>query len=139
MILLCTPNQKYYAIDYMNKKGNIDDAFTPKKAQNQDTSKWRKRFSEKYSGLAEDRLHKISRTIINNLSHRGVSTIIVGKNTGQKIDNTCRKFCELFFSNTLKRINADVNFSFQIMKKVYDDFAYNNSVKYASLSVKTIC
>ena len=50
-----------------------------KKTQNKDTSKRRKRYSEKYSGLVEDRLHKLSRVIINDLSHRGVSTVIVGK------------------------------------------------------------
>ena len=50
-----------------------------KKTQNKDTSKRRKRYSEKYSGLIEDRLHKLSREIINDLSHRGVSTVIVGK------------------------------------------------------------
>ena len=164
-----------------------------KKTQNKYTSKRRKRLSEKRSGLIEDRLHKISREIINDLSHRGVSTIIVGKNTGQKInnklknfvqvplfrliemiqykaklagiefiqvnesytsgtsfldnelptkeyyDNNRRKFRGLFFSNSLKRINADVNGSFQIMKKVYDDFTYNSSVKYANPIVKTIC
>ena len=164
-----------------------------KKTQNKYTSKRRKRFSEKYSGLIEDRLHKISRTIVNDLSHRGVSTVIVGKNTGQKINNKLknfvqvplfrliemikykaklagitfiqvnesytsgtsfldnelptkeyynsnrRKFRGLFFSNTLKRINADVNASFQIMKKVCDKFTYDNSVKYANPIVKTIC
>ena len=164
-----------------------------KKTQNKYTSKRRKRFSEKYSGLVEDRLHKISRMIINDLSHRGVSTIIVGKNTGQKINsklknfvqvplfrliemiqykaklagitfiqvnesytsgtsfldnelptkefynNNRRKFRGLFFSNTLKRINADVNASFQIMKKVYEKFTYDHSVKYANPIVKTIC
>ena len=164
-----------------------------KKTQNKHTSKRRKRFSEKYSGLIEDRLHKISRTIINDLSHRGVSTIIVGKNTGQKIgsklknfvqvplfrliemiqykaklagitfiqvnesytsgtsfldnelptkefyNNNRRKFRGLFFSNHLKRINADVNASFQIMKKVYEKFTYDHSVKYANPIVKTIC
>ena len=164
-----------------------------KKTQNQNTSKRRKRFSEKYSGLVEDRLHKISREIINDLSHRGVSTLIVGKNTGQKINNKLknfvqvplfrliemikykaelagitfiqvnesytsgtsfldnelptkeyynsnrRKFRGLFFSNHLKRINADVNASFQIMKKVYDKFTYDDSVKYANPIVKTIC
>ena len=164
-----------------------------KKTQNKYTSKRRKRFSEKRSGLVEDRLHKISRTIINDLSHRGVSTLIVGKNTGQKINSklknfvqvplfrliemikykaelagiTCivteesytsgtsfldnelptkeyynnhrRKFRGLFFSNHLKRINADVNGSFQIMKKVYDKFTCNHSVKYANPIIKTIC
>ena len=164
-----------------------------KKTQNKDTSKRRTRFSEKRSGLIEDRLHKISRAIINDLSQRGVSAVIVGKNTGQKINNKLknfvqvplfrliemikykaelagitfiqvnesytsgtsfldnelptkefynsnrRKFRGLFFSNTLKRINADVNASFQIMKNVYDDFAYNSSVKYANPIVKTIC
>ena len=164
-----------------------------KKTQNKDTSKRRTRFSEKRSGLVEDRLHKISREIINDLSHRGVSTIIVGKNTGQKIgsklknfvqvplfrliemikykaklagitfiqvnesytsgtsflDNELptkefynkdrRKFRGLFFSNNLKRINADVNGSFQIMKKEYDDFTYTSFVKYANPIVKTIC
>ena len=164
-----------------------------KKTQNADTSKRRKRLSEKRSGLVEDRLHKISRTIINDLSHRGVSTVIVGKNTGQKINNKFknfvqvplfrliemiqykaklagitfiqvnesytsgtsfldnelpikeyynnnrRKFRGLFFSNNLKRINADVNGSFQIMKKIYDKFTYDSSVKYANPIVKTIC
>ena len=164
-----------------------------KKTQNKDTSKRRKRYSEKYSGLVEDRLHKISRAIINDLSHRGVSTVIVGKNTGQKIGNKLknfvqvplfrliemikykaelagitfiqvnesytsgtsfldnelptkefynksrRKFRGLFLSNDSKRINADVNASFQIMKKVYKEFAYNDSIKYANPIVKTIC
>ena len=164
-----------------------------KKTQNKDTSKRRKRYSEKYSGLAEDRLHKISRAIINDLSHRGVSTVIVGKNTGQKINNklknfvqvplfrliemikykaelagiTCiqvnesytsgtsfldnelptkeyydksrRKFRGLFLSNESRRINADVNASFQIMKKIYKEFTYNDSIKYANPIVKTIC
>ena len=164
-----------------------------KKTQNKDTSKRRKRYSEKYSGLVEDRLHKISRAIINDLSHRGVSTVIVGKNTGQKINNKLknfvqvplfrliemikykaelagiafiqvnesytsgtsfldnelptkefynksrRKFRGLFLSNDSKRINADVNASFQIMKKVYREFTYTNSVKYANPIVKTIC
>ena len=164
-----------------------------KKTQNKYTSKRRKRFSDKYSGLIEDRLHKISRTIINDLSHRGVSTVIVGKNTGQKINNRLknfvqvplfrliemiqykaklagitvilteesytsgtsfldnelptkeyynnnrRKFRGLFLSNNLKRINADVNGSFQIMKKVYETFIYNHSIKYANPIVKTIC
>ena len=164
-----------------------------KKTQNKDTSKRRKRYSEKYSGLVEDRLHKISREIINDLSHRGVSTVIVGKNTGQKISNKLKNFVQvplfrlinmikykaelagitfiqvnesytsgtsfldnelptkefydksrrkyrgLFLSNDSKRINADVNASFQIMKKVYKEFAYNDSIKYANPIVKTIC
>ena len=164
-----------------------------KKTQNKDTSKRRKRYSEKYSGLVEDRLHKISRAIINDLSHRGVSTVIVGKNTGQKINNKLKNFVQvplfrlinmikytaelagitfiqvnesytsgtsfldnelptkefydksrrkyrgLFLSNDSKRINADVNASFQIMKKIYTEFAYTNSVKYANPTVKTIC
>ena len=164
-----------------------------KKTQNKDTSKRRKRYSEKYSGLVEDRLHKISREIINDLSHRGVSTVIVGKNTGQKINNKLKNFVQvplfrlismikykaelagitfiqvnesytsgtsfldnelptneyydksrrhyrgLFLSNNSKRINADVNASFQIMKKVYKEFVYTNSVKYANPIVKTIC
>ena len=164
-----------------------------KKTQNKDTSKRRKRYSEKYSGLIEDRLHKLSREIINDLSHRGVSTVIVGKNTGQKInsklknfvqvplfrliemikykaesagmtfiqvnesytsgtsfldnelptkeyyDKSRRKFRGLFLSNNSKRINADVNASFQIMKKSYAELTYNDSVKYANPIVKTIC
>ena len=172
---------------------DADYASILKKTQNQNTSKRRKRLSEKRSGLIEDRLHKISRTIINDLSQRGVSTIIVGKNTGQKINNKLknfvqvplfrliemikykaklagiefiqvnesytsgtsfldnelptkefynndrRKFRGLFLSNTLKRINADVNASFQIMKKVYENFAYDHFVKYANPIVKTIC
>ena len=163
------------------------------KTQNQYTSKRRNRLSEKYAGLIEDRLHKISRAIVNDLSQRGVSTVIVGKNTGQKIGNKLknfvqvplfrlielikykaelagikfievnesytsgtsflddelptkafynkdrRKFRGLFISNSLKRINADVNASFQIMKKVYEKFTYDVSVKYANPIVKTIC
>ena len=50
-----------------------------KKTQNQDTSKRRKRLSDKRSGLIEDRLHKLSRAVINDLSQRGVSTVVVGK------------------------------------------------------------
>ena len=164
-----------------------------KKTQNQNTSKRSKRLSDKRSGLIADRLHKISREIINDLSHRGVSTVVVGKNTGQKINNKLknfvqvplfrliemikykaelagitfiqvnesytsgtsfldnelptkefynsnrRKFRGLFFSNHLKRINADVNGSFQIMKKVYENLTYDSSVKYANPIVKTIC
>ena len=164
-----------------------------KKTQNKYASKRRKRLSEKRSGLMEDRLHKISREIINDLSHRGVSTVIVGKNTGQKIgnkfknfvqvplfrliemikykaesvgitfiqvnesytsgtsfldnelptkeyyDKSRRKYRGLFLSNDSRRINADVNASFQIMKKVYKELVYTNSVKYANPIVKTIC
>ena len=164
-----------------------------KKTQNKDTSKRRKRYSEKYSGLIEDRLHKISRAIINDLSHRGVSTLVVGKNTGQKIGNRLKNFVQvplfrlinmikykaelagitfiqvnesytsgtsfldnelptkdfydkerrksrgLFLSNDLKIINADVNASFQIMKKVHEELTYNSSVKHANPIVKTIC
>ena len=166
---------------------------TLKKTQNKNTSKRRKRYSEKYSGLIEDRLHKISRAIVNDLSQRGVSTVIVGKNTGQKINNKLKNFVQvplfrlvgmikykaelagmtfiqveesytsgtsfldnelptkefynknrrrfrgLFLSNSLKRINADVNASFQIMKKIYEKFRYDTSVKYANPIVKTIC
>ena len=164
-----------------------------KKTQNKNTSKRRNRLSEKRSSLIEDRLHKISRAIINDLSHRGVSAVIVGKNTGQKINNKLKNFVQiplfrliemikykaelagmtfiqvnesytsgtsfldnelptkeyydksrrkhrgLFLSDNSKRINADVNASFQIMKKVYKEFAYTNSVKYANPMVKTIC
>ena len=164
-----------------------------KKTQNKNTSKRRKRYSEKYSGLVEDRLHKISREIINDLSHRGVSTVIVGKNTRQKIGNKFKNFVQvplfrliemikykaelagitfiqvnesytsgtsfldnelptkefydksrrksrgLFLSNNSRRINADVNASLQIMKKIYKEFAYNDSIKYANPIVKTIC
>ena len=163
------------------------------KTQNKYTSKRRNRLSEKYYGLIEDRLHKISRAVVNDLSHRGVSTVVVGKNTGQKINNKLknfvqvplfrliemikykaelagikfiqvnesytsgtsflddelptkefynkdrRKFRGLFISNNLKRINADVNASFQIMKKTHEKFTYNASVKYANPIVKTIC
>ena len=172
---------------------NAEYASILKKNQNQYTSKRRNRLSEKYAGLIEDRLHKLSRTIVNDLSHRGVSTVIVGKNTGQKINNKLKNFVQvplfrlismikykaelagikfiqvnesytsgtsfldnelptktfynkdrrrfrgLFISNNLKRINADVNASFQIMKKVYEKFAYDVSVKYANPIVKTIC
>ena len=65
------------------------------KTQNKYTSKRRNRLSEKYSGLIEDRLHKISREIINDLSHRGVSTVIVGKNTGQKINSKLKNFVQV--------------------------------------------
>ena len=163
------------------------------KTQNKCTSKRRNRLSEKYSGLIEDRLHKISRAIIDDLSQRGVSTVIVGKNTGQKINNKLKNFVQvplfrliemikykaelagitfievnesytsgtsfldnelptkefynkkrrrfrgLFLSNNLKRINADVNASFQIMKKIYEEFTYDTSVKYANPIVKAIC
>ena len=163
------------------------------KTQNKYTSKRRTKLSEKYAGLIEDRLHKISRAIVNDLSHRGVSTVIVGKNTGQKIGNRLknfvqvplfrliamikykaesagikfiqveesytsgtsfldnelptkefynkerRKFRGLFISNKLKRINADANASFQIMKKIYEKFTYDTSVKYANPILKTIC
>ena len=164
-----------------------------KKTQNKYTSKRRNNLSDKYAGLVEDRLHKISRAIIDDLSQRGVSTLVVGKNTGQKINNKLknfvqvplfrliemikykaklagitfiqvnesytsgtsfldnelptkkfynkerRKFRGLFISNDLKRINADVNASFQIMKKIYEKFTYDSSVKYANPIVKTIC
>ena len=50
-----------------------------------------------------------------------------------------RRFRGLFLSNDLKRINADVNASFQIMKKIYEKFTYDSSVKYANPTVKTIC
>lgn len=164
-----------------------------KKTQNKYTSKRRNRLSEKYDGLIEDRLHKISRAIVDDLSQRGVSTLVVGKNTGQKInsklknfvqvplfrliemikykaelagitfirvnesytsgtsfldnelptkeyyDSKRRRFRGLFLSNNSKIINADVNASFQIMKKIYDEFAYNTSVKYTNPIVKTIC
>ena len=164
-----------------------------KKTQNKYTSKRRQSLSDKYSGLIEDRLHKISRAIVNDLSHRGVSTVVVGKNTGQKINNKLKNFVQvplfrliemikykaelagikfirvnesytsgtsfldnelptkafydkdrrrsrgLFLSNKLKRINADVNASFQIMKKVYEKFTYDAVVKYANPIVKTIC
>lgn len=163
------------------------------KTQNKYTSKRRNRLSEKYSGLVEDRLHKISRAIVDDLSQRGVSTLVVGKNTGQKINSKLKNFVQvplfrliwmlkykaelagitfirvnesytsgtsflddelptkefynkerrrfrgLFLSNKLKRINADVNASFQIMKKVYDKFTYGSSVRYANPIVKTIC
>ena len=163
------------------------------KTQNKYTSKRRKRLSEKRAGLIEDRLHKISRAIVNDLSQRGVSTVIVGKNTGQKINCKLKNFVQvplfrligmikykaelagitfiqvresytsgtsfldnepptkefynkerrrfrgLFLSNDLKRINADVNASFQIMKKVYEKFTYDSSVRYANPIVKTIC
>lgn len=180
----------------INKEFNrITSEYTSvlKKTQNKYTSKRRKRFSEKYSGLIEDRLHKLSRAIINDLSQRGVSTVIVGKNTGQKINNKLKNFVQvplfrliemikykaesagitfmqvnesytsgtsfldnelpikecydksrrkdrgLFLSNDSKRINADVNASLQIMKKVNEKFAYKDSVKYANPIVKTIC
>lgn len=163
------------------------------KTQNKQTSKRRNRLSEKRAGLIEDRLHKISRAIVDDLSHRGVSTVIVGKNTGQKINNKLKNFVQvplfrliemikykaalagiefiqveesytsgtsflddelptkefynrdrrrfrgLFISNKLKRINADVNASFQIMKKVYETFTYDSSVKYANPIVKIVC
>ena len=164
-----------------------------KKTQNKNTSRRRDRLSEKRAGLIEDRLHKISRAIVNDLSQRGVSTVIVGKNTGQKINNGLKNFVQvplfrliemirykaelagitfiqveesytsgtsfldnelptkefynskrrrfrgLFLSNKLKRINADVNASFQIMKKVYEKFTYDSSARYANPIVKTIC
>lgn len=172
---------------------NAEYASILKKTQNKNTSKRRKRLSEKYAGLIEDRLRKISRAIINDLSQRGVSTLVVGKNTGQKINCKLKNFVQvplfrliymikykaelagikfievnesytsgtsflddelptkefynkdrrrfrgLFLSNDLKRINADVNASFQIMKKIYEKFTYDASVKYANPIVKTIC
>ena len=164
-----------------------------KKTQNKCTSKRRNRLSEKRVGLIEDRLHKISRAIVNDLSQRGVSTVIVGKNTGQKINSKLKNFVQvplfkliemikykaelagmtfiqvnesytsgtsfldnelptkefynkerrksrgLFLSNNSKIINADVNASFQIMKKIYEKFTYDASVKYANPIVKTVC
>ena len=59
--------------------------------------------------------------------------------TKEYYNSNRRKFRGLFLSNNLKRINADVNASFQIMKKVYDKFTYDHSVKYANPIVKTIC
>ena len=59
--------------------------------------------------------------------------------TKEYYNKSRRKYRGLFLSNESKRINADVNASFQIMKKVYREFACTNSVKYANLIVKTIC
>lgn len=59
--------------------------------------------------------------------------------TKEHYDKSRRKYRGLFISNNSKRINADVNASFQIMKKVYREFTYTNSVKYANPIVKTIC
>ena len=50
-----------------------------------------------------------------------------------------RRFRGLFLSNNSKIINADVNASFQIMKKIYEKFTYDTSVKYANPVVKTVC
>ena len=197
-----TFSEKYEPILYRSDLMKINKVFNRlnaeyisilMKTQNKYTSKRRNRLSEKYAGLIEDRLHKISRAIVNDLSQRGVSTLVVGKNTGQKIGNKLknfvqvplfrliemikykaelagitfiqveesytsgtsfldnelptktfynkerRKFRGLFISNGLKRINADVNASFQIMKKVYEKFTYDTFVKYANPIVKTIC
>ena len=66
------------------------------KTQNKYTSKRRNRLSEKYSGLIEDRLHKISRAVVDDLSQRGVSTlVVVGKNTGQKINSKLKNFVQV--------------------------------------------
>ena len=201
-IATVTFSEKYEPILYRSDLVKINKDFNRlsaeyasilKKTQNKYTSKRRNRLSEKYAGLIEDRLHKISRAIVNDLSQRGVSTVVVGKNTGQKINNKLknfvqvplfrlismikykaelagikfirvnesytsgtsfldnelptkafydkdrRKFRGLFLSNKLKRINADVNASFQIMKKVYEKFTYDSAVKYANPIVKTIC
>lgn len=197
-----TFSEKYEPILYRSDLVKINKDFNRlnaeyisilKKTQNKNTSKRRKRLSEKYASLIEDRLHKISRAIVNDLSQRGVSTLVVGKNTGQKINcklknfvqvplfrliymikykaelaritfiqveesytsgtsflddelptktfynKERRKFRGLFISNSSKRINADVNASFQIMKKVYENFTYDSSIKYANPIVKTIC
>ena len=197
-----TFSEKHKPILYRSDLVKINRAFNRlnaeyvsilKKTQNKDTSRRRNKLSEKRAGLIEDRLHKISRAIVNDLSQRGVSTVIVGKNTGQKINNNLknfvqvplfrliemikykaelagiafiqveesytsgtsflddelptkefynskrRKFRGLFISNRLKRINADVNASFQIMKKIYHEFTYDTSVEYANPIVKTIC
>ena len=197
-----TFSEKYEPILYRSDLVKISKDFSRlnaeytsvlKKTQNKHTSKRRNRLSDKYASLIEDRLHKISRAIVNDLSHRGVSTVIVGKNTGQKINSRLknfvkaplfrligmikykaelagikfiqvnesytsgtsflddelptkafynkerRKFRGLFISNDLKRINSDVNASFQIMKKIYEKFAYDTSVKYANPIVRTIC
>lgn len=197
-----TFSERYEPILYRSDLAKINKDFNRlsaeyvsilKKTQNKSTSKRRNRLSEKYAGLIEDRLHKISRAIVNDLSQRGVSTLIAGKNTGQKINNQLknfvqvplfrlvsmikykaelagikfiqvnesytsgtsfldnelptktfynkerRKFRGLFLSNDLKRINADVNAAFQIMKKIYEKFTYDSSVEYANLIVKTIC
>ena len=197
-----TFSEKYEPILYRSDLVKINKDFNRlnakyasilKKTQNKYTSKRRQSLSDKYSGLIEDRLHKISRAIVNDLSQRGVSTVVVGKNTGQKIncklknfvqvplfrlismikykaelagitfiqvnesytsgtsfldnesptkefyDKSRRRFRGLFLSNDLKRINADVNASFQIMKKIYEKFAYDDSVRYANPIVKTIC
>ena len=201
-LVTVTFSEKYEPILYRSDLMKINRDFNRlnanyvsilKKTQNTYTSKRRDKLSDKRTGLIEDRLHKISRAIVNDLSQRGVSTLIVGKNTGQKIGNKLknfvqvplfrlvamikykaelagikfievnesytsgtsfldnelptkefynkerRKFRGLFISNGLKRINADVNASFQIMKKVYEKFTYDTSVKYANPIVKTIC
>lgn len=59
--------------------------------------------------------------------------------TKEFYDKSRRKSRGLFLSNDSKIINADVNASFQIMKKVYEKFTYGNSVKYTNPTVKTIC
>ena len=59
--------------------------------------------------------------------------------TKEFYDKSRRQYRGLFLSNDSRRINADVNASFQIMKKVYREFTYTNSVKYANPIVKTIC
>lgn len=59
--------------------------------------------------------------------------------TKEYYNKSHRKHRGLFLSNNSKQINADVNASFQIMKKIYKEFAYNDSIKYANPIVKTIC
>ena len=59
--------------------------------------------------------------------------------TKEFYDKSRRKYRGLFLSNSSKRINADVNASFQIMKKIHKEFTYNDSIKYANPIVKTIC
>lgn len=76
---------------------------------------------------------------VNESYTSGTSFLDNESPTKEYYNSNRRKFRGLFFSNSLKRINADVNASFQIMKKVYEKFTYNDSVKYANPIVKTIC
>ena len=59
--------------------------------------------------------------------------------TKEFYDKSRRQYRGLFLSTDSRRINADVNASFQIMRKVYKEFACNDSIKYANPIVKTIC
>lgn len=121
------------AIKSINQFYNKKLAYYKSKLKTSKTSKRIRRLTNKRNNKINDYLHKASHMLVNQLVSMGVSTLIIGKNTGMKQDiNIGKKNNQNFVMAPIMKFADIINYKCQLegIKVVFHEESYTSKCSF---------